>query len=43
MSATRQGQSCQFRLVHVWHLVDGIARELRSYVDDQYLYDQFLS
>jgi ketosteroid isomerase-like protein len=43
VTATRDGQTCQFNLVHVWHFANGLARELRSYVDDQYLYDQFLS
>jgi ketosteroid isomerase-like protein len=43
VTATRDGKSVLFRLVHVWRIEDGIARELRSYVDDQYGYDQFFS
>jgi ketosteroid isomerase-like protein len=43
VTATRAGRSAHFRLVHVWRIEDGIARELRSYVDDQYAYDQFFS
>lgn len=41
VTATRNGRSVQFRLVHVWRIEDGVARELRSYVDDQYRYDEF--
>jgi ketosteroid isomerase-like protein len=43
VTATRRGRSVQFRLVHVWQIEDGVARELRSYVDDQYRYDEFFT
>jgi ketosteroid isomerase-like protein len=43
VEATRGPRRCTFRLVHVWTIVDDVARELHSYVDDQYLYDEFLA
>ena len=43
VTASRGTTTHEFRLVHVWRFEGGLARELRSYVDDQYAYDAFLS
>jgi ketosteroid isomerase-like protein len=41
--ATRGERTEQFHLVHVWHIQGGRATGLHSYVDDQYLYDEFFA
>jgi ketosteroid isomerase-like protein len=41
VNATRNGHSHDFHLVHLWQIHDGRATQLRSYVDDQYAYDDF--
>jgi len=43
VEATRADRRCTFHLVHVWRIIAGVAQELHSYVDNQYLYDEFLS
>jgi ketosteroid isomerase-like protein len=43
VQAVRDGRSVQFHLVHVWHIERGMATALHSYVDDQYVYDEFFS
>ena len=43
VEASRHGQTAAFRLVHVWHIEQGRATELHSYVDDQYRYDAFFA
>jgi ketosteroid isomerase-like protein len=43
VQATRGERTVQFRLVHVWHFKGGVATGLHSYVDDQYLYDEFFA
>jgi ketosteroid isomerase-like protein len=43
VAATRGGRTREFRLVHVWRIHQNRAVELRSYVEDQYAYDEFFA
>jgi ketosteroid isomerase-like protein len=43
VTATRNGCTREFHLVHVWQIANHHATELRSHVDDQYAYDQFFA